>query len=649
MDQIEELKKICRLVRYDILTATTKAGSGHPTSSLSAVELLVALLFGGFFRQNDHLIFSKGHAAPLLYALYHAAGLISYDELLTLRTFNSRLEGHPTPRFPYVEAATGSLGQGLSIGLGMALGSNLNQAGVSEAGVPTARTSGAISEGNPKQAPRIWVLLGDSEMAEGQIWEAMEIASFYKLNNLIAILDVNRLGQRGETMLGWDLETYAKRIKSFGWTPFIIDDGHDLEKIIKVLKSCEDQDIKTLSQPICLIAKTIKGKGVSFLENKEGWHGKALDKEQLKQALKELAPIDLSIRGKTNLPRYQKSNIKNQKNISKIKNLNLTSQVFDLGSKYSTREAYGDALCQLGTENENVVVLDAEVSNSTYAEKFKKKFPERFFEMFIAEQNMVSAALGLEKQGFVPFASTFAAFLTRAFDQVRMSQYSFGDNDLSPNIKLCGSHCGVSIGADGPSQMGLEDIALFRSLLKSVVFSPADATASFKLTQIMAENPGLFYLRTTREKLPVIYPPEEEFKIGGSKLLRNPPNSKALVIAAGITVHEALKAADKLAKEGTAITVLDLYSIKPIDLATIIRIIETVKNIIVVEDHYPAGGIAEAVLSELSKFNNLASHINFIHLCVKKLPRSGSMEELLAYEEIDAQAIIHAANSFNKS
>jgi transketolase len=296
----------------------------------------------------------------------------------------------------------------------------------------------------------------------------------------------------------------------------------------------------------------------------------------------------------------------------------------------------------LGTENENVVVLDAETSNSTYTEKFKKKFPERFFEMFIAEQNMVSTALGLEKQGLIPFVSTFAAFLTRAFDQIRMSQYSYLiETFLSPNLKICGSHAGVSIGADGPSQMGLEDIALFRSLLKSVVFYPADATGSFKLTQVMAKNPGLFYLRTTREKLPVIYPPEEEFKIGGSKILRNPQNSTALVIAAGITVHEALKAADKLAKEGREITVLDLYSVKPVDSATIVKLIKTIKNIIVVEDHYPAGGIAEAVLSSLGQLE-ISSIRNFVHLCVKKLPRSGTMEELLAYEEINSDAIVKA-------
>ena len=691
MDNFDQLQKICRLIRYDIIKATSAAGSGHPSSSLSAVELITTLFFGGFLKYdlknpnnqfNDRVIFSKGHAAPLLYSLYHTAGVISLDELLTLRTFNSNLEGHPTPRFPFVDVATGSLGQGLSIGVGMALGMKLNKlAGGGRGRVPDSaqRFFQPVAgrehwrEGIFRQDPRIWVLLGDSEMSEGQVWEAMQIASYYKLNNLIAILDVNRLGQRGETMLGWDLETYAKRAEAFGWNPVIVDDGHDLKKIINAYKEMtgvaeegfptplrpsdfEGQAAQAglpteasakvgrnpKQAPSFIIAKTIKGKGVSFLENQDGWHGKTLNKEQTEQAIKELGEVDLNIKGKITFPNHQ-SLITNNQTIpnNQIQNKkDLSSKIYDLGSSYSTREAYGDALIYLGQANENIVVLDAEVSNSTYAEKFAKKFPDRFFEMFIAEQNMVSTALGLSKQGFIPFISSFAAFLTRGFDQLRMAQYS------GPNLKICGSHSGVSIGADGPSQMGLEDIAIFRTISNSVIFYPSDAVSAYKLTQIMAENPGLFYLRTTRGKTPVIYQRDEEFKIGGSKILKQPENSKALVIAAGITVHEALKAYEQLTKEGIGITVVDLYSVKPIDQSTIQQLAINNKNIIVVEDHYPAGGIGEAVLSAISNNLTIKQFNNFIHLSVTKTPRSGRPDELMAYEEIDSDTIIKSVKPF---
>lgn len=630
MENVDHLKKLCQLIRYQIISSTTNAGSGHPTSSLSAVELMTALLFGGFFRydsnnphrpDNDRIIFSKGHAAPLLYTLYHAAGVISSNELMTLRTFDSNLEGHPTPRFPYVDVATGSLGQGLSVGVGMALGIKLN------------KLSGV------GQVPRIWVLLGDSEMAEGQVWEAMEIASYYKLNNLIAIVDVNRLGQRGKTMVGWDLETYAERAHSFGWNPIVINDGHNLEKIIKAFNLLNPPN-SFINKPSIIFAKTVKGKGISFLENKNGWHGKVIPKDQLEVALKELGDVDLNVRGKINLPNYKLQMSNNNSNSNyKIQNKKeQSSKIYDLGSSYSTREAYGDSLISLGESNENIIVLDAEVSNSTYAEKFTKKFPDRFFEMFIAEQNMISAALGLSTQGFIPFSSSFAAFLTRSFDQIRMGQYA------NANLKICGSHAGVSIGPDGPSQMGLEDIAMFRSILNSVVFYPSDAMSAFKLTQIMAENNGLFYLRTTREKTSVIYSQAEEFKIGGIKILKQTDQDKAVVIAAGITVHEALTAYQHLKEQGIPVTIVDLYCVKPIDTASINQLIHKVKNVVVVEDHYSAGGIGEAVKSS---FNNEAMKQcnNFIHLSVKKIPRSGSPKKLLHYEGIDSDAIIKAINS----
>ena len=689
--KLSYLPSISKLLRYDILTSTTAAGSGHPTSSLSAVELMSTLFFGGFLKYdirnpqsflNDRIIFSKGHASPLVYSLYHAAGVISYDELLTLRKFDSVLEGHPTPRFKYIDVSTGSLGQGLSVGVGMALGIKLKF----EARSSKLETNSNIKNSNyqnvsdsdirisdlKQKLPKVFVLLGDSEMAEGQVWEAMEIASYYKLSNLIAILDVNRLGQRGETMLGWNLETYAKRVEAFGWKAVIVKDGNDLKQVYKTYESIIGDESRA---PIMVIAKTIKGKGVSFLENKDGWHGKAVPKEQLQEALDELGEVDLNVRGKIQFPKAQISKLKDQNKISNLKSINYKLQTtnYELGSLVATREAYGEALTALGEMDERIVALDAETSNSTYADKFGKRFPQRFFEMFIAEQNMISAALGMSKQGYIPFASSFAAFLTRAFDQIRMSQYS------RPNIKIVGSHAGVSIGSDGPSQMALEDLAMMRSVLHSIVFYPSDATSTFRLTEIMAKTAGLFYMRTTREKTPILYKHDETFKIAGSKLLRQSPQDVAVVFAAGITVHEALKAADELKEERISICIVDLYSLKPIDEKTIREQAKKCRNIIVVEDHYLYGGIGEAVLTALNsntkarnprqiqnlndknskqkgfehldlRNSNIVSSFdirisNFVHLCVRKLPRSGTPEELLAYEEINAAAIIKAVKS----
>lgn len=622
----EKLEKICRRLRFDILNATSNAGSGHPTSCLSAVELMATLFFAGFFKQdinnpsnwmNDRIVFSKGHSAPLLYSLYHLAGAISYQQLLGLRSFTSVLEGHPIPRFSFVDAATGSLGQGLSLGVGMALGIKLK-----------------LKKENLKleRVPKVFVLLGDSEMAEGQVWEAMATASYYRLNNLVGIIDMNRLGQRGETMLGWDLDRYQKRVSSFGWQTIIIEDGHDLEEIFKSYQKI-DQEKSLL--PLMIIAKTVKGKGISFLENQEGWHGKVLTKEQEDKALKELGEVEEKIKGVIMPPEFQI-------NLSQPAegNKNSISKIYCLNSLYSTREAYGDALVDLGETNRKIVVFDAEVSNSTYAEKFAKQYPDRFFEMFIAEQNMISAALGISKLGFIPFVSSFAAFLTRGFDQLRMAQYS------DPNLKIVGSHAGVSIGPDGPSQMGLEDIAMARSILNSKVFYPADAVSTYKLTKIMAENKGLFYLRTTRAKTPVIYNEKEEFKIGGSKVHRLDKvyKKRVVLITAGVTLFEALTAQKKLAEEGIETVVVDCYSIKPLDEETIIQLAKEYKNIIVVEDHYPAGGLGEAV-SHLLTSNHLSPVTNFVHLCVRRLPRSGSTEELLRYEEIDSQAIIKAVKN----
>lgn len=643
MDE-KKLEKLCKLIRYDILTSTTKAGSGHPTSALSAVELLTTLFFSGFYHFdpknpknyiNDRFILSKGHASPLLYSLYHAGGLIDYKELMTLRKFGSRLEGHPSIKLPYVDVATGSLGQGLSVGIGMALGIRLR---IKNNQLKTARV------------PKVWVLLGDSEMAEGQVWEAAEIASYYKLNNLVGIIDVNRLGQQGETEKGWDIHDYQKKLRAFGWKTMVINNGHNLKEIKKTFDEVENKRTVKDQQPIMAIIRTVKGKGVSFLEDKNGWHGKTLDKNQLKKALKELGEIDLKIRGKIKIPtvglQVKKEKLNSNENIKDVLKKLETSIRIDGGktstASIATREAYGDALVELGGENPNVVVLDAEVANSTYENKFQKRFPDRFFEMFIAEENMMSVALGLSKINYIPFSSTFAAFMTQTFDQIRMAQYSNG------NIKIVGSHAGVSIGQDGPSQMGLEDISMMRSILNSIVFYPSDATSTYKLVKIMTENKGLFYLRATRGKTPIIYNDNETFEIGGFKIheckinshSKHDSNIKVLIISAGITLHEALNAQKILVKKNIYSTVLDLYCIKPLDNRTIKQLIDKHSRVIVVEDHYPYGGIGEAISPLL-----VSSDVNYTHLCVRKIPTSGTTEELLRFEEINVEAIIKSVTT----
>ncbi|OIP60296.1 MAG: transketolase [Nitrospirae bacterium CG2_30_41_42] len=603
MPDIEKLEKLARLIRYYILTSTAGAGSGHPTSSLSATDLMTGLLFGGIFRfdvnqpehpNNDRLIFSKGHASPLFYALWAAAGKLTEKELMTLREFGSTLEGHPTVAFPYVEASTGSLGQGLSIGLGMALNAKYLD----------------------KLPYRTYVLLGDSEMSEGSQWEAIQIASHYKLDNLVGIIDVNRLGQRGETMYGHDLIAYESRISSFGWETVLID-GHSLPGII----TAYEKAFTVTNRPVMIIAKTIKGKGVSFLEDQEGWHGKAPQKEELDRALQEFGAIDTSIRGEILKPEDMKPGKQIPQKANEIS--------YPTDKPVATRKAYGKALVRIFQQFPTMVVLDAEVGNSTFAEIFKGIYPWQFFEMYIAEQNMVGAALGLSRRGKIPFVSTFAAFFTRAFDQIRMSQYS------DANIKFVGSHAGVSIGEDGPSQMGLEDIAMFRAILNSVVLYPSDAVSTEKLVEEAAKHNGIVYIRTTRKDTPIIYNKDEVFTIGGSKILRKSNSDFATVIAAGITLHEALIACEELKKEGIFIRLIDLYSIKPIDTLTLHEAVKTTKAIITVEDHFAEGGLGEAVNSAL------ADHaVPVYSLAVKKMPRSGKPDELLDYEEISRSAII---------
>jgi transketolase len=601
---IDKLRKLASLVRYYILTSTTEAGSGHPTSSLSATELMVGLLFGGAFHydvdrpehpNNDRLIFSKGHASPLFYSLWLAAGAITEKEIMTYRKFGSPLEGHPTVAFRYAEAATGSLGQGLSIGLGMALNAKYLD----------------------KLPYRTYVLLGDSEMAEGSQWEAIQIAAHYHLDNLIGILDVNRLGQRGETMVGHDLNAYEKSISSFGWETIVID-GHAFPDVLEAY----DKALHVSGKPTMIIAKTIKGKGVSFIEDRNGWHGKPLKKEECDRALKELGDVDQSLRGKILKPEGLKPEDRVPE--ASVKNINYTGE-----KSVATRKAYGNALVRIFPKFPRLVSLDGEVCNSTYAEIFKEAYPEHYFEMYIAEQNMVGTALGLSCRGKIPFVSTFAAFMTRAFDQIRMSQYS------NANIKFVGSHAGVSIGQDGPSQMGLEDIAMFRAILGSVVLYPSDAVSTEKLVEEAAKYHGITYIRTTREATPILYRQDEEFVVGGSKVLRKSEGDRVTVIGAGITVHEALKAHEELKKEGIFIRIIDLYSIKPMDETTLLEAARATQSIITVEDHYAEGGIGEAVRSTLANFS-----ISVHSLAVRKKPRSGKPEELLNDEEISQKAIV---------
>lgn len=597
---MKNLAEIARLLRYYILAATTQAGSGHPTTCLSSVELMTGLLFGGFFRfdsdnpdnpNNDRLIFSKGHAAPLLYSLWTVAGKLSETELLTLRKFGSSLEGHPTKSFPYAEAATGSLGQGLSIGAGMAI-------------------NGKYIDRLPY---KVFVLLGDSEMAEGSVWEAIQLAAYYKLNNLIGIIDVNRLGQRGETMYGHDLEAYSKRISSFGWKTICID-GHNFDEIFKAYKEAINSAI-----PAMIIAKTIKGKGISFLEDREGKHGVALTEDEFKEALKELGEIK-RITVSVNKPEMLQP-------LSESVTIKEVNKTYSIGEVVATRRAYGEAVAKIFPEFPDIVVLDAEVCNSTYAEIFKKHYPDRFFECFIAEQNMVGMAVGLSLRGQIPFVSTFAAFLTRTFDHIRMAQYS------DANIKFVGSHAGVSIGQDGPSQMGLEDISMMRSILNSVVLYPSDAVATEKLVREAARYQGIVYIRTTRSATPVIYSYDEEFPIGGAKVLRYSDDDWFSVIGAGITLYEALKAYVELKKQGIFIRVIDLYSVKPIAREILKKALNETKALITVEDHYPSGGIGEAVMAELGSDRVYS-------LACRKVPKSGRPEELLDYEEISAKAIV---------
>src|SRR5215218_8471556 len=565
--------------------------SGHPTSSMSAADLMAVLLSKYLHYDfdhpddphNDHLVFSKGHASPLLYSIYKAAGAIDDEELLTFRTFGSRLEGHPTPALPWVDVATGSLGQGLPYGVGIALaGKKLDR-------LPY----------------RIWVLHGDSEVAEGSVWEAFEHAAFYGLDNLTVVLDVNRLGQRGETMHGWDLGSYVERARAFGWHAIAID-GHDVAQVDRAYAEA----VATDGRPTAIVARTIKGKGVAAVEDKAGFHGKALDDPE--ESIAELGGVR-DIRIEVARPERREPH--------RFETKQLELPRYDVGDEVATRKAYGEALAALGAGRGDVVALDGEVGNSTFAEIFAKAHPERYFEMYIAEQQMVAAAVGLQARGWNAFASTFAAFLSRAYDFIRMAAISRVD------LRLSGSHAGVSIGEDGPSQMALEDIAALRAVHSSTVLQPCDANQTAKLVAAMADTKGIVFLRTLRPNTPVIYDADEEFRIGGSRVLRSSDEDDVTLVGAGITVHEALKAADTLEEEGISARVIDAYSIKPIDAEALRAAAEATGGIVTVEDHFPDGGLGDAVLAALAESDERPL---VVKLAVRELPHSGKPAELLA-------------------
>ena len=600
-------------LRVDSVRSSTSAGSGHPTSSMSAADLL-AVLVGRHLRYdwdepanpaNDHLIFSKGHASPLLYSVYKAVGVVSDEELMTgYRRFGSRLEGHPTPVLPWVDVATGSLGQGLPDAVGVAL-------------------AGKYLDESPFH---VWVLCGDSEMAEGSIWEAFDKASHYKLSNLIVMVDVNRLGQRGPTDLSWDLETYSKRVSAFGARVFIID-GHDVAEIDRAMAHARDT---TSEQPTVILARTIKGRGFSEVEDREGWHGKTFPPAMAERAIIELGgERGLIVRGPK--PDHAAAARAAQPTAA------VTLPVFALGDKVATRKAYGEALTALGARRD-VVAMDGEVSNSTFADEFAQKYPERFFEMYIAEQQLVAAAVGFSVRGYRPFASTFAAFFTRAYDFIRMAAIS------QANIRLVGSHAGVEIGADGPSQMALEDLAMMRAVQGSTVLYPCDATSTAELVQEMADRDGISYMRTTRGAYPVLYPTGEAFPIGGAKVLRASDDDQVTLIGAGVTLHACLDAADQLRDDGISARVIDAYSVKPIDTDTLAAAAAaTGGKLVIAEDHHPEGGLGSAVVDALTGAGRVDLTVR--HLAVSELPGSGTSEELLDAAGISAPHIAAAARS----
>lgn len=604
-------------LRIDSIRATTASGSGHPTSCMSAADLVAALFFhvlrynlsNPSHSNNDRFILSKGHAIPVVYAAWKQLGVITDEQLLTLRTFDSVLEGHPTPRFAYNEGTTGSLGQGLAIGLGMALAAR-----------------------KEKLSYRTYVMMGDGEIAEGSVWEALALAAHYKLDNLVAIVDCNRLGQSGESINDHDIPAYERKFKAFGWNTLVVD-GHDMEQVVHAFGTAGDSK----NVPTVIIAKTFKGYGLEQTQDNAVCHGKPFKQGEIAGVIAALKERFASASGYQDdgvyVPATPENTVHQSTEHLGVVSLPCSQDVYELLSKapMATRKAYGYALAALGNVTHDVVVIDADVKNSTFADMFEKDFAARFFQCFIAEQCMVGVATGLQLRGNIPFAATFGAFFARAFDQVRMA--GVGRNAL----RLCGSHCGVSIGQDGPSQMALEDIACMRTVPRSIVFYPSDSVSTYKLVELMANyHDGVSYVRTTRADTPALYGKDEQFLLGGSKVLRHASGARACVVAAGITLHEALKAYDLLKQQGIMINVIDAYSIKPLDVATIKKIAADSGNVVItVEDHYQAGGLGEAVALGLS-----GTGINVQSLAVRDISRSGTPEELLSYAGIDAASIV---------
>lgn len=602
MEKIKVLQQIARKLRIHSMKMTTASGSGHPTTCLSMAELTACLFFDEmqynisdpFDWANDEFVLSKGHAAPILWAAYAEAGIVPEQELLDLRKISSPLEGHPTPRMKWIKAATGSLGQGLSVGVGLAAAMKLAE-------VPR----------------RVYVMIGDGECAEGAVWEAANAGHLFKLDNLCAILDINRLAQSGPTMHEHHIAAYEKKFAAFGWNTISID-GHDIPQILGALENARKTKI-----PSVILAKTFKGKGVSFLEDKNGFHGKPLSEEQLADALKEIGPIpEVDARNYVRKPGPVQAP-------QLGKNVSLEKSQFP--EKIATRKAFGKALVNLGKINNSVIALDGDVKNSTYTDEFFEAFPERSFQNYIAEQNMVGMGIGLAAKGYMPFMATFAAFLTRAHDQIRMAAYSMA------NIKLVGSHVGVSIGEDGPSQMGLEDLAVFSPIPECMILYPSDARSTEACVKNMAEYKGMAYLRTTRPGTPVIYDKNDTFPAGGSKVIRENPDDQVTVIAAGITVFEALKAYDMLQEENISIRIIDAYSIKPFDAPNVRAAVdETGGKAVIVEDHFPEGGLFSAAIKALEGLSDIT------HLAVMELPRSGKPDELMDRYGISAKHIVKA-------
>jgi len=612
---LQQLRDIANRLRIDSIESTNASKSGHPTSCCSIAEIMSVLFFHTMKYKvseprdvsSDRFVLSKGHAAPILYAAWAEAGLFPRSDLLNLRKIDNDLEGHPTPRLNFIDVATGSLGQGLSCACGMAY-------------------TGKYFD---KASYRTFCLVGDGESAEGSVWEAANFASFYKLDNLVAIVDVNRLGQSDPTLLQHDMESYRKRWDAFGWNAFVVD-GHDVEALCRHFYEAE----QVKDKPSVLICKTLKGKGIPGIENEMNWHGKALG-DKAKSAIEA---IESAMQDKNGPYKVARPEVTDDAKHFAPETVTLSEPPsYKIGEKVATRNAYGTALAKLGNNSKRVIALDGDTKNSTFAITFQKSHPDRFIECYIAEQNLIGVGIGCSTRGrTIPFISGFACFLSRGFDQIRMGAISM------TQVKFCGSHCGVSIGEDGPSQMALEDLGMFRSIPGCVVFYPSDGVSCERAVELAANHPNMVYIRSSRPATPVLYEKDEVFEIGKSKIIRQSENDTALVIGAGVTLHEAVKAADTLKAEGTHIRVMDIFCLKPIDQAALIANAKACGGkVVTVEDHYPAGGLGEAVAAALSGEKDIAVQ----HLCVRALPRSGPSAELMDMFGISANHIVKAVKS----